>query len=103
HFDDGLLGGLIDIGHEVVVLLFCYADAVQVEGGAVDNGGATARGFDGRIEHWVHTSFRKISNTARGCASRIRRRSVNKNEKERCVAAGGKMPPFANAEFRYFK
>ena len=35
-----------------------YDDAVEVKRGAIDDGGAAAGGFDRRVEHWVHVSFR---------------------------------------------
>ncbi len=52
--DDGRFGSLVDVGHEIVMLFFSDVDAVEVERGAVDDGGAAAGGFDRRIEHWVH-------------------------------------------------
>ena len=58
HLDDGLFGRLVDVGDEIVMLFFRDDDAVEVKRGAIDDGGAAAGGFDRRIEHWVHVSFR---------------------------------------------
>ena len=52
-----LLGGLVDIGDEIVVLFFRDFDPVEVERRAVDDGGGAACGLDGRIEHWMHVIF----------------------------------------------
>jgi hypothetical protein len=45
HFDDGLFGGLVDVGDEVLVVFFGDDDAVEVERGAVDDGGGAAAAF----------------------------------------------------------
>ena len=58
HLDDGLFGRLVDVGDEIVMLFFRDDDAVEVKRGAIDDGGAAAGGFDRRVEHWVHVSFR---------------------------------------------
>jgi hypothetical protein len=57
HFNDRLLGGLVDVGDEVLVIFLGDDDAIEVEGGAVDDSGGAAGGFDRRVEHWVHVSF----------------------------------------------
>jgi hypothetical protein len=59
HIDDRLFGGAVDVGNEVVMIILGNNNALEVEGGAVDDGCGAAGGFDRRIDHWVHVSFRK--------------------------------------------
>ena len=53
-FDDGLFGGAVDFGHEIVMLFFFDFEQVEIERAAIDDGSAAARGFDRRIKHWMH-------------------------------------------------
>ena len=51
--DDGLLCGVIHLGHEVVHLLLRNTHRLHVECGAVDDGASGACGLDGHVKHGV--------------------------------------------------
>ena len=50
-FDDGSFGGVVDLGDEIVGLLGRYANRLNVECSAVDDGTGRARSLDGHVEH----------------------------------------------------
>lgn len=52
--DDGGLGGTVDLGDEVVLLLDADSDLAEIEAGAADNAAGAAGGLYGRVEHGVH-------------------------------------------------
>jgi hypothetical protein len=73
HFDDGLLGGLVDLGDEVVGRLGVDLQQVEVQRGPVDDGPRSACRLDGDVEHGMKRLRHGATLGVRGLAGRKER------------------------------
>ena len=58
--DDRLFGRAIDFGHEVVRALFVDLDAVEIEGGTIDDRGGATGSLHRRVQHGMHSVSDKM-------------------------------------------